>query len=126
MRLPLILALALAGFLALGVFAERRMAAAAREMDALLRQVQSELHRGRNEPALSLLRRVERLWGKAETTWAMITDHHEMDQVHLAIDRADKLITFDSIPEAQAEIASLRFLIGHIPKKESFGLKSVI
>ena len=56
----------------------------------------------------------------------MITDHHEIDQVHLAIDRADKLITFGSIPEAQAEIASLRFLVGHIPKKESLGLKSII
>ncbi len=126
MRLPLILALALVFFVALGIFAERRMAAAAHEMDALLRQVQGELHRGRNEPALSLLRRMERRWGQVETAWALITDHHEMDQVHLAIDRADKLIAFGSIPEAQAEIASLRFLVGHIPKKESFGLKSVI
>ncbi len=126
MRLALFLVLVLAVFLAFGVFAERRMAAAAREMDALLRQAERHLERGRAKPALAALRRVERLWGQAETPWGLITDHHEMDQVHLAIDRADKLITSGSLPEAQAEIASLRFLIGHIPKKESFGLRSVL
>ena len=55
MRLPLILALTLAVFLVLGILAERHMATTAHEMDALLSQVQGELLRGRNEPALALL-----------------------------------------------------------------------
>lgn len=125
MRLPLVLALLLIAFLVLGVFAERRMKETARGLGTVLREVEEAIARGDKEKALSTLRRFESRWAKAEKTWALVTDHHEMDQVHLAIDRADEYLSAGSLPEAAAEIASLSFLIEHIPRKETLGLRSV-
>lgn len=126
MRLALILALALAGFLTLGLISEGEMKNSARSMTILLRKAENELKAGRDKTALAYLRKFEDSWTKAEKTWALITDHHEMDQVHLAIDRADQFLSADSPANARAEISSLLFLVGHIPGKESFGIRSVL
>ena len=125
MRLVTILAVALVLFIALGIVAENRMAASGRNLTALLAGVERWLSRGESQAALRELHRFERQWAKAEWFWALITDHHEIDQIHLAIDRADKYLLADAIPDAQAELASLRFQISHIPKKEALGLRSV-
>jgi len=125
MRLPLVLAVLLIAFLVLGAFAERRMRDTARELGAVLREVKGAITRQEKEKALTGLRLFESRWEKAEKTWALVTDHHEMDQVHLAIDRADEYLSAGRLPEAAAEIASLSFLVEHIPRKETLGLRSV-
>ncbi len=125
MRLPLFLALALVAFLTLGVFVEKRMAATAREMTKMIAEVERTLTRGKRQNALEGLRRFERRWSKTERSWALVTDHQEMDQVHLAIDRADRFLSSGGTAEARAELASLRFLVDHIPKKEALRFNSL-
>jgi len=126
MRLPYILAVLLAIFIAAGLVAENRMSAGAIEMDRILKQAEREIGQGRAGAALAALHRFERRWSKAEVFWGAITDHHEMDQVHLAIDRADTYLAAGNLANAHAEIASLRFLVVHIPEKETLGLRSVL
>ncbi|NLG84696.1 MAG: DUF4363 family protein [Firmicutes bacterium] len=125
MRLSLILAAFLIAFLALGILAEKRMKETGHELLVLLRQSERALAARDRAEALTALRRFKKHWAKTEKTWALVSDHHEMDQVDLAVDRADKYLSTGSLPEAAAEIASLIFLIEHIPKKETLGLRSV-
>ncbi|MGQ9779056.1 MAG: DUF4363 family protein [Bacillota bacterium] len=125
MRLPLVLAVLLVVFLGLGTYAEKKMKETGHELRALLREAERALAAQERATALAALRRFEKRWTKTEKAWALVTDHHEMDQVDLAVDRADKYLTAGSLPEAAAEIASLVFLIEHIPRKETLGLRSV-
>ena len=46
--------------------------------------------------------------------------------VEMAMDRADRYLSASDPGEARAELATLRFLIRHIPEKETLGLKSIL
>ncbi|MGE5529584.1 MAG: DUF4363 family protein [Patescibacteria group bacterium] len=126
MRLPLVIAAVLVVFLVLALVVEDRMSAAASRLTADLARAERETREGSYRAALSSLHRFARRWQKLETTWAFVTDHYEIDQVKIAIERANRLLQAHSRPEALAELASLHFLVDHIPKKESFRIKSVL
>ena len=124
MRLPILLAVALAVFLRRPVGREAH-GKLAEEITRAITAVQQALNKGDLRTALIGLRRLERRWAKTEKTWALVTDYQEMDQVRLTIDRADQYLSAGGAAEARAELASLRFLVEHIPLKESLSLGSL-
>ncbi|MGE5549170.1 MAG: DUF4363 family protein, partial [Bacteroidota bacterium] len=106
--------------------AERRLSATPHDMARLSAATEREIRLGHKRAAQENLRRLERQWAKVEGFWALITDHKEMDQIHLAIDRAGQYLAAGSLADTRAELVSLRFLLDHIPEKESLGIRSVL
>ena len=125
MRLAAILMVALVAFIIAGIVVERSMINSAREMDKILLAVERFSRQDKPGEALQKLRRFEARWSRTKKLWRLFTDHHEMDQVQLTIDRADVFLATKKIPEARSETSSLRFLITHIPEKECLNYKSV-
>ena len=125
MRLTAILMVFLVAFIIAGIVVERSMINSAREMDKILLVVERFSRQDKPGEALRKLRHFEARWSRTKNLWRLFTDHHEMDQVQLAIDRADVFLATKKIPEARSETSSLRFLITHIPEKECLNYKSV-
>lgn len=125
MRLMIVLTILLAAFLTLGFLTERSLSRTSRDLSRLIAVIERETTQQQGAAAAASLRRLERRWARTEMFWALVTDHREMDQIQLAIDRADKYLRSGGLSHALAELASLRFLLEHIPKKETLGWSSV-
>lgn len=126
MRLTAVLAVLLAAFLVFGAAVERWMAAEAGRMAAILAQAENRAGQARLDEARAQLHRFKTLWKRVQLPWSLITDHQEMDLVEMAMDQADRYLSAGNPGEARAELATLRFLIRHIPEKETLGLKSIL
>ncbi|MFA7467178.1 MAG: DUF4363 family protein [Desulfotomaculaceae bacterium] len=64
-------------------------------------------------------------WDKYKQWWAVFIDHQEIDNIDMALARAEKFIVTQERALAAGELAVLRLMLEHIPEKEQINLKNV-
>lgn len=68
---------------------------------------------------------IDKEWSSTEKTWALLTDHVEVDNIELSLKKSREYINTGSSSEAMAELEGLKFMVEHIYSKEQFNLKNI-
>lgn len=68
---------------------------------------------------------IDKNWNNLEKTWALITNHHEIDNITISLKKTIEFINSQEKPEALAAISSLKHYISHIPKMEQISLENI-
>lgn len=77
------------------------------------------------ESAKTHIDNIEKKWDKTEKTWALLTDHIEIDNIELSMKKSKQYIESNSGPLALAELESLKFMVKHIYSKELINMKNI-
>lgn len=64
-------------------------------------------------------------WEKTEDSWALLINHHEMDNISSNLMQVSAYIESKDKSAALAYLASLKHYIDHIPEMETLSLKNI-
>lgn len=65
-------------------------------------------------------------WDKVRSLWSMLIDHNEIDNIELLLSELVSYVDNKDKNESLSRMSSLKTLIKHIPKKESFNLENIL
>ncbi|WP_168190171.1 DUF4363 family protein [Caloramator sp. E03] len=75
--------------------------------------------------AKSSIESASKEWNKIEEIWALITNHHEIDNITVSLKTAKEFIDTKEKADALASLESLKHYISHIPKMEKISLENI-
>lgn len=126
MRTP-ILIISLFALIAAGSYGiQYALETSSQKLSMELTNAQKEIASGNKATARRSVRKIDKEWRKIEGTWALITDHREMDEIDMTLVRLDSLLQVGQIFLALSELSTMQRLVKHIPEKERFNLKNVL
>ncbi|SKA85318.1 protein of unknown function [Caloramator quimbayensis] len=64
-------------------------------------------------------------WNNIEEKWALITNHHEIDNITVSLKSAKEFIDSAEKPDALSSLENLKHFISHIPKMEKLLLENI-
>ncbi|MEG6611426.1 DUF4363 family protein [Pseudoclostridium thermosuccinogenes] len=120
------IALIIAAVFIAGTCAQNSLASTSKHLDSQISAIEKSMKDGMWEDALNKLKALTEDWEKAETSWSMLLDHQEVDNIDSTIARMSQYIENRDISPALAEIETLRLYIRHIPEKEALTLKNIL
>lgn len=90
-----------------------------------LKRVEAAVKKGEWSEGSAALKQVDSTWEKTKPVWSMLLHHREIDAIDEALVQAEAAIQTKSNSEARIELNSLRHLLEHVPKRESFNLVNI-
>lgn len=64
-------------------------------------------------------------WNRHKKWWAMIIDHHEIDNIDTTLARADEYLNHQNQALAAGELSVLQQFLEHIPETEKISWKNI-
>lgn len=70
--------------------------------------------------------KINQKWNKTRNTWSIILDHHEIDNIDLAISRVNKYISYRNTALSMGEIQVLKTLFSIVKESQGLSLSNVL
>ncbi|MBO8127400.1 MAG: DUF4363 family protein [Firmicutes bacterium] len=125
MRKLVVLGILFLLFIGFGLYTEKALEKSSRQLVSQLKQVTkfvSEEEWAQAETAFNLAREA---WTDIESWWALATDHEEIDEIALGMEKTKGLLAGKAKEDLLAELNALTYLIKHIPEKEKLTLSTL-
>jgi len=91
----------------------------------LIEELQDDMKSGKWDNANECLKKIDSNWSDVNTTWAVLIDHQEIENIDSTLSRLKMLVEYEEMPMALSEAEVLRNYIEHIPDKEKLTLENV-
>lgn len=111
--------------IALGIISIRYMNTSSKSIAVKIERVSALINENKWESAKSQMKDLEKEWNSTEKTWALLTDHFEIDNIELSMLKSKEYIDTKNISLSLAELENLKFMVEHIYEKEKFSLKNI-
>ena len=85
----------------------------------------SLINNGKWIEAKSAIDDINSKWDDTEKSWALLTDHIEIDNIEISMLKSKEYIRTKNLPLSLSELKNLKFMIEHIYEKEKFNLKNI-
>jgi hypothetical protein len=85
----------------------------------------SLINNGKWIEAKSAIDDIDSKWDDTEKSWALLTDHIEIDNIEVSMLKSKEYIRTKNLPLSLSELENLKFMIEHIYEKEKFNLKNI-
>ena len=85
----------------------------------------SLINNGKWIEAKSAIDDINSKWDDTEKSWALLTDHIEIDNIEVSMLKSKEYIRTKNLPLSLSELENLKFMIEHIYEKEKFNLKNI-
>lgn len=108
-----------------GLLAQRYLDRSAGELASDLQRVQQDIEHKDWKDGESSFATLEKNWNRARSSWALFTDHLELDNLELRLVRLQEFIETRDEVNARAEAGSAMSLIRHIPERERLTWRNV-
>jgi hypothetical protein len=92
----------------------------------LIQNTENSLNTGDWSAAYRSINEIDDKWTITENTWAMFTNHHEIDNITVKIKDTKEFIRGQDPVQSKASLLSLRHYLSHIPEMENLSLKNVL
>jgi hypothetical protein len=92
----------------------------------LIQNTENSLNTGDWASAYHSINEIDDKWTITENTWAMFTNHHEIDNITVKIKDTKEFIRGQDPVQSKASLLSLRHYLSHIPEMENLSLKNVL
>lgn len=97
----------------------------AQRLDEDLSALEESVKNQNWDSASKKLEKFHRKWDKVSSLWSILVDHYEIDNIELLLSELVSYVDNKDKNESLSRMSSLKTLIKHIPKKESFNLENV-
>lgn len=111
--------------LGLGIYTLRAYSDTAVEMVAKINRAEQAVAGGEWDRAVKSIGDMRRDWDQHKRWWALFIHHQEIDNIDIALTRAEEYIRSRESSLAAGELAILKLLLQHIPEKERVQLKNI-
>ena len=109
-----------------GVLAKNSLKKSSEKLENYIALIEDDIENGEWENAQIILSELQKDWHETKASWAMLTDHMEIDNIDEALARFSKYLETRQLPLMLAELAVLKRYFRHIPQKESLSLENVL
>ncbi|MGE5417961.1 MAG: DUF4363 family protein [Acidobacteriota bacterium] len=120
------LLVALALVVAGGVWTNRSLDTSAQEISQQIDHVSSAIKSDKWDKAQQSAERLESTWGQKSKWWPVFLDHEEMDNIQFAMARTRQYVANRNYPLSMGQLAELRVMIKHIPRKEALTWENIL
>lgn len=118
--------LGLAVFIGSGLLVQWNLQKNTDRLTQKLKKVEAAVKKGEWSQGTAALKQVHSSWEKTKPVWSMLIHHREIDSIDEALVKAEAAIQTESGSESRIELNSLRHLLEHVPKRESFNLVNIL
>jgi hypothetical protein len=115
----------LAVIISSGIFMTNALSKSSKELGEKIMEVEKHTQSKDWGKAMETLNSLKEDWEKTKSTWSMLIDHIEVDNIETSLTRVSKYVELRQAVFAMTEISTLKQYINHIPKKESFTLENI-
>jgi len=109
-----------------GVFTLRSLDSTSRKIEGHITQVVNAASGNDWGKAEKQLIQIENDWRKAESGWAVVLDHTEIDNIDTSLSRLTNFVRSKDKALSLGEAALLEQYVRHIPEKEKFTLRNIL
>ena len=110
----------------LGTFTIRMLNKESENFHNLLTDLERSIYNNKWEEANNIGKKLEKEWDNYKKVWPMLIDHSEIDNVNMLLAELESYVKSSDKTESLSKIASLKVMIKHIPKKESFIIQNIL
>ncbi len=108
------------------IYVQQTLEKASGEVIAEIDVLSEKTEKGDWNGADRAMEKLEESLEKTSKWLSMFVDHSEIDMIITSFSALKEYEKYKETPELMAETATLRELIGHIPKKEAFSLENIL
>jgi len=109
-----------------GALAKNSLEKSSEKLENYVARIEAGIENGEWENAQIILSDLQKDWHETKTSWAMLTDHAEIDNIDEALARFPKYLETRQLPLLLAELSVLKRYFRHIPQKESLNLENIL
>ncbi|MGI6686363.1 MAG: DUF4363 family protein [Bacillota bacterium] len=113
------------GVLGLGFFIISSLSHSAVDISENLTQVSHAINEEDWPKAKEQFSQVKEKWNQHKQWWAMIIDHHEIDNIEISLTRTDEYLSHQDLSLTAGELAVLKHYLEHIPETEKVSWKNI-
>ncbi|HHW48411.1 MAG TPA: DUF4363 family protein [Clostridiaceae bacterium] len=115
----------LAVIISSGIFMTNALSKSSKELGKKITEIEKYIQSEDWNKAMETLNSLKKDWEKTKSTWSMLIDHIEVDNIETSLTRVSKYVELRHAAYAMTEISVLKQYIDHIPEKESFTLENI-
>lgn len=108
-----------------GVISAKTLTSDSQLLNNKILEIQSNTEKNDWTKAKEGLKKVKHDWSGMESTWTILLDHMEIDNIDTSLSRLEKFVEIKDKVQTLSEAATLKQYILHIPQKEGFNLKNI-
>lgn len=92
-----------------------------RQIDGISQEIKHQDWAGAEEKSA----RLEQMWEEKARWWPAFLDHQEMDNIEFSLARVKEYVVSQDKALALGQLAELKLMIEHIPRKEMVNLENI-
>jgi len=108
-----------------GIFMTNALSRSSEELGRKIAEIEKLAQSEDWDKTMEILDSLKEDWEKTKSTWSMLIDHIEIDNIETSLTKVSKYVEFKQAAYALAEISTLKQYIEHIPEKERFSLENI-
>ena len=109
-----------------GALAKNSLEKSSGKFENYIARIEAGIEKGEWENAQIILSELQKNWHETKRSWAMLTDHAEIDNIDETLARIPKYLETRQLPLLLADLSILKRYFRHIPQKESLSLENVL
>ncbi|MGE5404575.1 MAG: DUF4363 family protein [Candidatus Saccharibacteria bacterium] len=126
MRMLGILLVVLALVVAGGLWSNKSLDTSARQITSQIDNVSAAIKSDKWDKAQQSTISLESTWGRKSKWWPVFLDHEEMDNIQFAMARTRQYVANRNYPLSMGQLAELRVMINHVPRKEAVTWENIL
>jgi len=91
-----------------------------------IQQVSNSIQQGDWSGARRSSDKLQRSWEKDARWWPVVLDHQEIDNIEFTMSRTSEYVRNQDPALAQGQLAELKLMVEHIPRKEEVNLENIL
>ena len=121
---PLVVVLAL--LIVVGLWTNHSLENTAQELAREIEAISAEIELNQWDSAHKKTFEFEKAWTQKARWWPIFLEHQEMDNIEFSLAKAKEYVTSQDRSLSQGQLAELKLMIEHIPKKEAVTVKNIL
>ena len=125
MRLLVTLTAVLGMIIGMAVWFNHSLQATTDDLSQQIGQISLEIRQKDWETAVKQSEQLEQIWEEKARWWPVFLDHQEMDNIEFSLARVKEYVTSQDKALSMGQLAELKLMVEHIPRKEAVNLENI-
>lgn len=126
MKQLVILSIAVALIIGLGLWVNHSLDVAAKDLNRSIQSIKQEVEQDNWQEAKEKVEDLEKQWQKVGAWWPIVMDHQEIDNIEFSLAKLKEYIATKNKSLSMGNLSELKLMILHLPEKETINLTNIL
>lgn len=126
MKQLIILSIAVALIIGLGLWVNHSLDVAAKDLNRSIQSIKQEVEQDNWQEAKEKVEALEKQWQKVGAWWPIVMDHQEIDNIEFSLAKLKEYIATKNKSLSMGNLSELKLMILHLPEKETVNLTNIL